>query len=72
MARTTLASLEARIAALEALAAASAPASAPKSAPATGTAEAPLYVGKKRPCPHCSHAPMGPTGLAWHIANIHK
>ena len=69
MARTTLASLEARIVALEAALAAASPAT--KSAPATGTAEAPLYVGKKRPCAVCGKGPMSPTGLAWHMANIH-
>lgn len=50
----------------------SAPAQAADAAsPVVGTPDAPLYVGKKRPCPHCAHAPMGPTGLAWHLANIH-
>ena len=76
MARPTLASLEARIVVLEAaLAAASAPAPAPVAAsPVVGTPDAPLYKSKKRPCPvaGCTHAPMGPTGLAWHVKNIHE
>ena len=75
MARPTLASLEARIVVLEAaLAAKSAPAPAPTASSPTGTPDAPLYKSKKRPCPvaGCTHAPMGPTGLAWHVKNIHE
>ena len=35
-------------------------------------AKAPVYVSAKRGCDLCGHKPMGVTGRAWHMANIHK
>jgi hypothetical protein len=34
--------------------------------------EAPVYVSAKRGCDVCGHKPMGVTGRAWHMTNIHK